>query len=61
MRGASVLVHCRGGLGRAGLVACCWTLKIGLCEWINVDLSPNLAESTNGLESHVRRDTLQLV
>ncbi|KAG1813827.1 phosphatases II [Suillus variegatus] len=35
MRGASILVHCRGGLGRAGLVACCWVLKIGLCGWIN--------------------------
>ncbi|KAG1742152.1 hypothetical protein EDB19DRAFT_674767 [Suillus lakei] len=52
MRGSSVLVHCRGGLG--------WALKIGLYGWINVDLSPNL-EGTNGLESHTRRDTLQLV
>ncbi|KAG1769322.1 phosphatases II, partial [Suillus occidentalis] len=39
LRGASILVHCRGGLGRAGLVACCWALKIGLCGWINVDLA----------------------
>ncbi|KAG1745369.1 uncharacterized protein EDB91DRAFT_1345701 [Suillus paluster] len=61
MRGASILVHCRGGLGRAGLVACCWALKVGLCGWINVDLSPNSAEGTDGLENHVRRDTLQLV
>ncbi|KAG2153926.1 hypothetical protein DEU56DRAFT_771888 [Suillus clintonianus] len=60
-RGASILVHCRGGLGRAGLIACCWALKIGLCGWINVDLSPNPAEGADGLESHVRRDTLQLV
>ncbi|KAG1851688.1 phosphatases II [Suillus subluteus] len=61
MRGASILVHCRGGLGRAGLVACCWALKIGLCGWINVDLSPNPAEGPDGSESYVRRDTLQLV
>ncbi|KAG1800523.1 hypothetical protein EV424DRAFT_1587116 [Suillus variegatus] len=61
MRGASILVHCRGGLGRAGLVACCWVLKIGLCGWINVDLSPNPAEGADGLENYVRRDTLQLV
>lgn len=27
-------MHCRGGVGRAGLVACCWTLKLGLCGWI---------------------------
>jgi len=61
MRGASILVHCRGGLGRAGLVACCWALKVGLCGWIDVDISPNPAEGVDGLESHVRRDTLQLV
>ncbi|KAG2128623.1 uncharacterized protein EDB93DRAFT_1184323 [Suillus bovinus] len=61
MRGASILVHCRGGLGRAGLVACCWALKIGLCGWINMDLSPNPAEGADGLENYVRRDTLQLV
>lgn len=30
MRGASVLVHCRGGVGRAGLVACAWIFKMGL-------------------------------
>ncbi|KAG1844197.1 hypothetical protein DFJ58DRAFT_31150 [Suillus subalutaceus] len=61
MRGASILVHCRGDLGRAGLVACCLALKIGLCGWINVDLSPNPAEGPDGSESYVRRDTLQLV
>ncbi|KAG1812602.1 uncharacterized protein BJ212DRAFT_1569660 [Suillus subaureus] len=53
MRGASILVHC--------LVACCWALKVGLCGWINVDLSPNPAEGPDGSESCVRRDTLQLV
>ncbi|KAI9142730.1 protein-tyrosine phosphatase-like protein [Paraphysoderma sedebokerense] len=25
-KGENVLVHCRGGIGRAGLVACCWLL-----------------------------------
>ncbi|KAG8213781.1 hypothetical protein J3R82DRAFT_10492 [Butyriboletus roseoflavus] len=34
LRGISVLVHCRGGVGRAGLFACCWMLKLGLCGWI---------------------------
>lgn len=29
MRGTSVLVHCRGGVGRAGLIACAWLLKMG--------------------------------
>lgn len=31
LRGVNVLVHCRGGVGRAGLVACCWAIKLGLC------------------------------
>ncbi len=30
LRGISVLVHCRGGVGRAGLIACTWMLKMGL-------------------------------
>ena len=28
-----ILAHCRGGVGRAGLVACCWLLKLGLVGW----------------------------
>lgn len=34
IQGQNILVHCRGGVGRAGLVACCWMLKMGLCGWI---------------------------
>lgn len=30
LRGVNVLVHCRGGVGRAGLIACTWMLKLGL-------------------------------
>ncbi|CAG8488201.1 33961_t:CDS:2 [Racocetra persica] len=29
--GQRVLAHCRGGVGRAGLVACCWLLKTQFC------------------------------
>lgn len=29
LRGASILVHCRGGVGRAGLVAAVWVFKMG--------------------------------
>lgn len=29
MKGTNVLVHCRGGVGRAGLIACAWLLKMG--------------------------------
>ncbi|KAF9051015.1 phosphatases II [Hymenopellis radicata] len=28
--GIPVLVHCRGGVGRAGVVACCWMIRLGL-------------------------------
>ena len=30
LRGSSILVHCRGGVGRAGLLGCAWLLKMGL-------------------------------
>lgn len=30
LKGHNVLVHCRGGVGRAGLFACAWMLKMGL-------------------------------
>ena len=33
LRGKAILVHCRGGVGRAGIIACCWMLKLGLCGW----------------------------
>ncbi|KAN0062974.1 hypothetical protein ACQY0O_004797 [Thecaphora frezii] len=38
LQGKSILVHCRGGVGRAGLTACLWMLKLGL-----VGASPHLA------------------
>ncbi|GAA5974935.1 hypothetical protein JCM11641_006769 [Rhodosporidiobolus odoratus] len=44
LKGKSVLAHCRGGIGRAGLVASCWMLKMGLVhggedgeEWKDLD------------------------
>ncbi|BGP42265.1 hypothetical protein JCM10450v2_006358 [Rhodotorula kratochvilovae] len=43
LRGRSVLAHCRGGIGRAGLVASCWMLKMGL-----VAASPVLAGEGGG-------------
>lgn len=33
-----MLVHCRGGVGRAGVVACCWIIKLGLCGWVDSDV-----------------------
>jgi protein-tyrosine phosphatase len=30
LQGRHILVHCRGGVGRAGLIACTWMYKLGL-------------------------------
>jgi len=30
LKGGNVLCHCRGGVGRAGLLAVCWLIKMGL-------------------------------
>jgi protein-tyrosine phosphatase len=35
LRGIPILVHCRGGVGRAGLIACCWAIRLGLCGWVD--------------------------
>jgi protein-tyrosine phosphatase len=69
MQGIPILTHCRGGVGRAGLIACCWVLKLGLCGWIETDLRYRSRRGTNvragmvdvDTESGVRRDTMQLV
>ncbi|EPQ57374.1 phosphotyrosine protein phosphatases II [Gloeophyllum trabeum ATCC 11539] len=57
LRGVPILAHCRGGVGRAGLVACCWVLKLGLCGWIETDPRPRVLLEAG----EVRRDTMQLV
>ncbi|KAJ7287740.1 protein-tyrosine phosphatase-like protein [Mycena rebaudengoi] len=58
LRGVPILVHCRGGVGRAGVVACCWMLKLGLCGWFPSDCDDS---AQAGYPSGVRRDTMQLV
>ncbi|CDO72768.1 hypothetical protein BN946_scf184994.g21 [Trametes cinnabarina] len=40
LRGSAVLVHCRGGVGRAGIIAACWALKLGLCGWLDIQDPP---------------------
>jgi protein-tyrosine phosphatase len=32
LKGINVLVHCRGGVGRAGTIAACWLAKMGLVD-----------------------------
>ncbi|KAI0268795.1 protein-tyrosine phosphatase-like protein [Gloeopeniophorella convolvens] len=56
LAGVPVLAHCRGGVGRAGLVACCWMLKLGLCGWV-----PTGENAEPASEDQVRRDTLEQV
>ncbi|CAL1707986.1 unnamed protein product [Somion occarium] len=59
LNGHHTLVHCRGGVGRAGLIACCWILKLGLCGWVDTDPCSNAY--VDEPELGLRRDTLLLV
>ena len=73
LKGINVLCHCRGGVGRAGLVACCWMLKLGLCGWLEGEPEPTSPRgrtpSTDGSETDtdaeggqpIRADTIQMV
>ena len=54
LKGASVLVHCRGGVGRAGVVACCWLVKLGLCGWVD-DPSPTNPDEPYTVIEYVER------
>ncbi|KAG8727391.1 hypothetical protein FRC12_022541, partial [Ceratobasidium sp. 428] len=63
-----VLVHCRGGVGRAGLVACTWMLKLGLCgsvesnDWV-VEWDEDTQTPAERLmrDRRVASDTLELL
>ncbi|KAG6829552.1 hypothetical protein H0H92_004221 [Tricholoma furcatifolium] len=46
LNGIPVLVHCRGGVGRAGVIACCWLVRLGLCGWIE-PLPSSIPEDTS--------------
>jgi len=60
LTGRHVLVHCRGGVGRAGLIACCWTVKLGLCGWIEAASQAGTAIPHVDV-APVKSDTLDLV
>lgn len=54
LRGTSILVHCRGGVGRAGLVACVWLLKMGLVGTDALPLLPTLDVSAHARDTVLR-------
>ena len=60
LRGISVLVHCRGGVGRAGLIACTWMLKMGIVRSSFELQAHQNHEGLNGVaEEQIRIDTVQ--
>ncbi|OAQ32203.1 phosphatases II [Linnemannia elongata AG-77] len=51
-RGQNVLAHCRGGVGRAAVVACCWLLRLRyfkdhreVIDWVRAQRSPKAIET----------------
>ncbi|RUS16625.1 hypothetical protein BC937DRAFT_90987 [Endogone sp. FLAS-F59071] len=55
--GQNVLAHCRGGVGRAGLFACCWLLKNLYClsperaiRFVRIRRSPKAIETMQQAE-----------
>jgi len=64
LRGVPVLIHCRGGVGRAGVVACCWLIKLGLCGWVEPDgkaVPCTTSSSHPGSIPSARKDTISFV
>ncbi|PPQ99745.1 hypothetical protein CVT24_009728 [Panaeolus cyanescens] len=56
LRGVPILVHCRGGVGRAGVVASCWMIRLGVCGWLE-----NSSISTEEIVAAPRKDTVAYV
>lgn len=60
-RGENVIVHCRGGIGRAGLVACCFLLFNKLCK--NADRAITLVRSRRSpkaIETAMQEEYIQM-
>ncbi|KAI9313990.1 protein-tyrosine phosphatase-like protein [Dichotomocladium elegans] len=56
-KGENVLTHCRGGVGRAGLIACCWLLNNLFClsaeraiRYVRIRRSPKAIETMRQAE-----------
>jgi protein-tyrosine phosphatase len=58
LRGVNVLVHCRGGVGRAGLIACTWMVKLGLVQSPD-DHKPLSTTSLHHHQDNQSMDTLK--
>ncbi|GAA6006203.1 hypothetical protein JCM11491_002069 [Sporobolomyces phaffii] len=56
LRGEGVLAHCRGGIGRAGLVASCWMIKMGM-----VSTRYGFGDLQNGVKSWKEEDPIVIV
>ena len=61
LRGAALLIHCRGGVGRAGLLACCWMLKLGLCGPLAAEGARTLQLVEKAIAAVRRRRSLKAV
>ncbi|KIM45166.1 hypothetical protein M413DRAFT_441847 [Hebeloma cylindrosporum] len=58
LRGIPILVHCRGGVGRAGVIACCWMIRLGLCGWFDQKTPASSNFTADGARS---QDTIAFV
>ncbi|KAI0768654.1 protein-tyrosine phosphatase-like protein [Trametes elegans] len=59
--GLPVLVHCRGGVGRAGIIACCWMLKLGLCGWLDTADFQQADDTSGGVPAETMRLVERLI
>jgi protein-tyrosine phosphatase len=61
MQGRDVLVHCRGGLGRAGVVAACWAMEVGWLGTVPPLAVQGVQGQIQGRNAGVERASLVLV
>ncbi|KAJ8497158.1 hypothetical protein ONZ51_g695 [Trametes cubensis] len=61
LRGSAILVHCRGGVGRAGIIACCWMLKLGLCGWLDTEDSDVPSAHSADANGHAQTQEATLI
>ncbi|KAH9895047.1 phosphatases II [Cubamyces lactineus] len=61
LRGSAILVHCRGGVGRAGIIACCWMLKLGLCGWLDTEDSDVSMRNSAATSDHAQDQEATLI